>query len=224
MKKIFTILIASLFAISAHAEAYYSSPLESQELMFGNALKWNTIWEIDMQKFVVEKSFDGITFDEIATIDASGFSNIDKSYHFLDVNPLGDVSYYRLREINQSGKFSYSQIITAIKKSTNDLHLLNMSDVNVASTFRLQFDAMKELEVKCTLKNLQGKVIDTFTKDMINGLNEIEFDFKQQKPGIYFVEVRNGKEKENFIVMRTETQETKLPPVADSRLFNWKNK
>jgi hypothetical protein len=224
MKKFLYAFVLTLFSVcSLKAEAWYSAPLQAQELMFGNALKWSTIWEINLQQFVVEKSMDGIDFDEIGTLDANGFSNVDHSYHFMDVNPLGDIAHYRLKEIGDSGTFSYSAIITVEKTVTNDLHILGMSNLYVSSDFSVKFDVIKDLKVTCNLKNLRGKLLDTWAQDMKNGLNDVKVDLKQRNPGLYFLEVINGTEVEHFTLMRVENAETKLPPVANLRSTKIKN-
>jgi hypothetical protein len=215
--------LAILSITTLSAEAWYSAPLQAQELMFGNALKWTTIWEINLQQFVVEKSLDGIEFDEIGTLSANGFSNIDHSYHFMDVNPIGDIAHYRLKEIGDSGTFSYSTILTVEKTITNDLHMLSMSSLSVSSSFTAKFDAIKDVKVTCKLKNLRGVVLDNWTQDMKNGLNDVKVDLSQRNPGLYFLEVLNGEEKEYFTLVRVETAETKLPPVADARATKHKN-
>lgn len=215
--RIFLLVLLLGAACGLRAEAWYSSPLQAQEMKFGNALKWSTIWEINMKEFVIEKSLDGIAFDEIATLQAASFSNVDKSYHYLDVNPMADASYYRLKEIAENGKYSYSQMIFIEQKRTNDLHMVSMTNVLVSKDFNVKFDAMKELEATCTLKNYKGQVLDTFTQKMKNGLNDIKLNLEQRAPGVYFFTVKNGDELESFTLTRVTTEETKLPPVADTR-------
>jgi hypothetical protein len=200
---------------STYAEAWYSAPLQAQELMFGNALKWSTIREISMKEFVLEKSTDGVHYDELATLEASSFSNVDKAYHFMDVNPLTESAFYRLKEIAQSGRFSYSQVVEVEKKIVNDLHMLSMTSVQVNKQFTVKFDAIRAVETTCTLKNFKGEVLDTYTKSLKNGLNEIVVELGQRPPGIYFFSVKNGEEIENFTLTRVVTEETIRPPVAE---------
>ncbi len=209
--------------LGLRAEAWYSSPLQAVEMKFGTALKWSTIWEINMKEFVIEKSLDGIDFDEIATLQATSFSNVDKSYHYLDVNPLYGAAYYRLKEIALNGKYSYSTIVYFERKHTNDLHMVAMSNVQVSKIFNIKFDTMKELEVTCILKNFKGQVLDTFTQQMKNGLNDIKLNLEHYAPGIYFFTVKNGEELENFTLTRISNEATLLPAVADTRQVKNRN-
>lgn len=217
----FSILLLSL--CNLNAEAWYSAPLSAQELMFGNALKWSTVWEINVERFIIEKSIDGVSFDEIGTLQASGFSNVDKSYHFLDVNPIGDVAFYRLRELAPNGKFSFSQVIVVERSITNDLHMLSMSSVLVSKNFTVRFDAMKDVKTTCILRNFKGEVLDQYQKELKSGLNEMIVDLQQRSPGYYFFSVVNGDERENFTLQRVQTEDAIIPPVASSRKEGSKN-
>jgi hypothetical protein len=205
------------------AEVWYSAPLQAEELIFGNSLKWASIWEINVEQFIIEKSTDGTSFEEIGTLAAAGFSNVDKSYHFLDVNQTEDLSFYRLKEISAGGKYSYSHVTMVERQLKNDLLLLSMSNLNVSKTFTAKFDAVADLTVTVTLKNFSGQTIDKFEKTMKNGINDIAIEMEQRKPGFYFLSVENGDEKEKFTLQKVITGETITTPVADTRKNNAKN-
>lgn len=66
-------------------------------------LKWSTDSEINLDHFVLEKSHDGIQFDELAQIKSAGTSNTRKEYSYTDHNPFIDNSYYRLTSIDFDG-------------------------------------------------------------------------------------------------------------------------
>lgn len=224
MKKLIYLSLAiALSGTTLKAEAWYSAPLQAQELIFGNALQWSTIWEANLQQFVVEKSVDGVTFEELGILQASSFSMVDKNYHIMDVNPLSEVTFYRLKEITTNGKFSVSQAIMVERKQRNDLHMLAMSNVKTGDSFSVKLDALKDLKVTCVLKSYKGEILESFTQNMKNGLNEVKFDLKQRPVGLYFVQVINEDEKETFMIERMETTETKLPPVADANLNRLRN-
>jgi hypothetical protein len=70
-------------------------------------LAWSTANEINNSHFIVEKSRDGIIFNGIGSVSSSPQSN----YSFKDNDPFEENNYYRIRQVDLDGKYSYSKII-----------------------------------------------------------------------------------------------------------------
>jgi len=73
-------------------------------------LTWRTANEINNDYFTLERSQDGLSFEELAEIDGAGNSNIELSYSYQDKNPYYGVSYYRLKQTDFDGSVSYSSV------------------------------------------------------------------------------------------------------------------
>jgi hypothetical protein len=73
-------------------------------------LKWVTAAEQNNLRFDIEKSIDGKTFFKIGSRDGFGNSNTLKEYYFNDDNPIFDINYYRLKQLDFDGKISFSAI------------------------------------------------------------------------------------------------------------------
>ncbi|NUQ25856.1 MAG: hypothetical protein HUU34_18050 [Saprospiraceae bacterium] len=74
-------------------------------------LEWSTATETDNDFFVIEKTKDGVNFEEVAKIDGAGNSSFILKYQTLDENPYPGKSYYRLQQVDFSGHFSYSDLV-----------------------------------------------------------------------------------------------------------------
>lgn len=74
-------------------------------------LTWATVSEINSSHFVIQRSSDGIHFNNIGTIQAAGNSQVTMHYTFFDKNPLNGTSFYRLQQIDKDGQFEYSTVI-----------------------------------------------------------------------------------------------------------------
>ena len=74
-------------------------------------LDWKTAREVSSSYFDVERSADGRLFGQMGTVEAAGFTNEVTAYHFVDsdLKPEGSY-YYRLRQVDIDGSFSYSDI------------------------------------------------------------------------------------------------------------------
>ncbi|MCI4671421.1 MAG: T9SS type A sorting domain-containing protein [Bacteroidia bacterium] len=72
-------------------------------------LKWTTASESNNQGFQIERSIDGRLFNPIAFVDGIGNSSSSRDYDYLDTEIDGKLYYYRLRQQDRDGRYSYSQ-------------------------------------------------------------------------------------------------------------------
>lgn len=96
-----------------------SNPLPVQWLSFAAKresaivlLDWATASEINSDYFEVQRSENGSMFNVIGKVMASGESNNVSEYQYLDTKPLnnGKPVYYRLKQVDRDGQFSFSKI------------------------------------------------------------------------------------------------------------------
>jgi hypothetical protein len=73
-------------------------------------VSWSTSSEVNNDFFTVERSTDGITFDAITTVKGAGYSTAPLSYAVQDDRPYSGLSYYRLKQTDYDGRFTYSKI------------------------------------------------------------------------------------------------------------------
>lgn len=74
------------------------------------ALKWCTASEKNNDYFTIERSTNGATFKELAQIKAAGNSSALLNYRAMDEHPFTGISYYRLKQTDYDGRFSYSLV------------------------------------------------------------------------------------------------------------------
>ena len=74
-------------------------------------LSWRTLNETNHDRFFVERSRDGVSFEEVGAVAGAGESREEQAYTFLDHFPLPGQSFYRLRQVDQDGTTTYSQVI-----------------------------------------------------------------------------------------------------------------
>jgi hypothetical protein len=76
-------------------------------------LNWTTASELNNDYFTVERSVDGESFSVIGDkIKGAGTTNQARSYNLVDQNPLNGTAYYRLKQTDFDGTFSFSKIIS----------------------------------------------------------------------------------------------------------------
>src|SRR5690606_2725898 len=73
-------------------------------------LSWITQREINNEYFMIERSKDRLNYRTIDTLEAAGNSMATIHYSVTDKKPLSGWAYYRLKQIDYNGDFSYSEI------------------------------------------------------------------------------------------------------------------
>ncbi len=73
-------------------------------------LYWTTQQEINSKEFIVERSLNQNKWDEVVRVNAAGNSSQKINYSATDLNPIPGINYYRLKQVDINGKFTYSEI------------------------------------------------------------------------------------------------------------------
>ena len=144
------------------------------------SLNWITEFELDAKEFIVERA-EGSEFRSIGTININGNSSTKKSYSFNDKNENAGNTYYRLKNVDLDGKFTYSQIrIVKGIGAVNDVTVFpnparsnsKISVVGVTSNSSIQ------------LLDFSGKVLKN-----INSINTNSLDLSGVKNGTYLIRI-----------------------------------
>ena len=77
----------------------------------GVLLAWTTASESNNDHFLIERSLDGIEFQDIGRVYGAGNSMEAIDYSFVDQQPSGNLSYYRLKQTDVDGTFDYSPVV-----------------------------------------------------------------------------------------------------------------
>lgn len=84
--------------------AYFRATLRNGQVI----CSWKTRQEKNNDYFIVQKTTDFETFYELERIEGGGNSKEEMTYQFVDSSPLPGRSYYRLKQTDYDGKFTYS--------------------------------------------------------------------------------------------------------------------
>ncbi|MDF7813723.1 hypothetical protein P1X16_20255 [Hymenobacter sp. YC55] len=74
-------------------------------------VRWATASEKDAANFSVERSSDGKNFSSVALVPAAGTSAARREYEAVDHSMRSGLNYYRLKQTDLDGTFTYSQVI-----------------------------------------------------------------------------------------------------------------
>jgi len=77
-------------------------------------LMWRTETEVSNYGFEIERNPDSDTgnlWKKIGFVEGSGNSNSPKDYSFTDINPPSGIIHYRLKQIDNDGKYQFSNVL-----------------------------------------------------------------------------------------------------------------
>jgi|GEM_PF-6263948 len=175
------------YSVSPAIEAYELCPLPVELLSFvavsdgdRNKLTWTTSWEKDNAYFIVERSDDGKTFTQIGRVAGNGTVSSVKSYTFFDPSPLAGVNYYRLRQVDYNGDYSYSKVVS-LNHFTHEVAVYPNPN-NGACTIRILTPAN---EYALEVADIQGKIVYNAAGSEVPE----KIELSNLTPGFYLVRV-----------------------------------
>ena len=83
---------------------------EGQNAGRQNKLRWITASEVDNDYFIVERSDDGVAFEQIAKIEGQGTTTVQTDYDYTDITFQSPTNYYRLTQVDFNGDLSLIHI------------------------------------------------------------------------------------------------------------------
>lgn len=150
-------------------------------------LEWSTASEINNQSFWIERSPDNKAFSKIGEVKGSGTASEKKFYSFTDRTPLNGKNYYRLKQVDFDGTYTFSEVIEADLSSPSRFVLHqnypNPFNPETIIKFEMPFDAV----VSITVFNLLGEAVAVPVENRLcsAGTTEIPFYADNVTSGIY---------------------------------------
>lgn len=150
-------------------------------------LTWKTAYELNSERFDIEKSTDGINFRPIGSSKSSESSFTEKSYIFEDPSfSAGTSAFYRLKQVDLDGKISYSKISYINDKSASEISIFP-NPLLSGEIINLKGIQASDVQYKnITITNLAGQNVSY----KIVGANSIQLP-ESATTGIYILKVKD---------------------------------
>lgn len=150
-------------------------------------LRWKVTAEINVGKYIIERSDNGTVFTPIGTLAVATTNTLEKEYAFTDEHPFAGTNYYRIAEQDVDGRLTYS-VVKAVSFSNSGL-VVKVSPVPTFNhLLRLDVATTGNASVTATLLNTTGQYLKTFT--VRPGTNWLRLDGYSN--GVYYLKVQAG--------------------------------
>jgi hypothetical protein len=157
-------------------------------------LEWSTVTEVDNYGFEVERSLTptpsqregDFNWEKIGFVNGHGNSNSPKEYSFTDIPSGGTKLNYRLKQIDNDGKYEYSDAVSI----EIDLPLQYSLRQNYPNPFNpttiISYSISKDVLVELKVFDVLGReVASLVNKNQKAGSYEVIYDGRLQASGIY---------------------------------------
>jgi len=151
-------------------------------------LDWVTESELNNDYFTLERATDGEYFESIAQVKGNGTTSLQSTYSRYDEDPIPGVSYYRLKQTDFDGTFTYSELVKVVTHSGRpQLTAFPNPATNKTTTLHIRQLAPDE-EVQVVITDLRG--VQTFSRMYhanSNGSLIAAIDLSMAPSGLYVV-------------------------------------
>ncbi|MBI4947775.1 MAG: T9SS type A sorting domain-containing protein [Bacteroidetes bacterium] len=191
--------LTTLCTVSLPVELiYFNAVAENNNLV---RCYWSTATEINNDYFAVERSKDGINFSQIGTVKGAGNSSITTNYIFYDHEPYSGLSYYRLKQFDYNGAFTYSEIRPVYIGTIDLITIYPNPSVNGSIEYIVASEAGGDVSVK--VYDVLGRTVISNTETLEGGVVTRKLSTAALSSGSYLLQVTNGdleKTQKQFVI------------------------
>ena len=159
---------------------------EGEKFTHYNQLRWGTAEEEKALRFEIERSADGMDFEQIGQVNAVGNSFTELHYEFNDLSPMAAENYYRLKLINEDGSHEYSHVIV-INNEVIEGFAIFPNPVEEVLYYKFQSNQKEKVELEVI--DLLGRVILKSNWDTDPGLNILNVETNDLQSGNYSIRI-----------------------------------
>ena len=156
-------------------------------------LNWRTETEVNNYGFDILRKAQNDEWLKIGFVDGYGNSNSPKEYRFNDKSPVGGKQFsYKLKQIDNDGKFSYSSVIGVII-TPSDFALYQNYPNPFNPTTTIKYSLPQESVVTIKIYDVLGSEVETLVSEkQETGIYEIEFNASSFASGMYIYRMQAG--------------------------------
>jgi len=149
-------------------------------------LNWGTLTEINSSHFEIERADNGKDFNtKIGTVTSAGNSNAIKNYSLVDKAPLKGMNYYRVKQVDMDGKFSYSNI-AVINFERGNAHV-TLYPNPAKHTLNVEYTAIRNNKISVQVIDARGSVILQSNYTATIGKNIHSLNVSSLTKGVYML-------------------------------------
>lgn len=180
----FSVIAANVLPLTWKSiKAWYDNSDES------NKLQWETMNEVNVKSFEVERSENGRDFVGIGTVKAAG-STGNNQYDFTDGQLLLSVKkyYYKIRQEDIDGRFTYSSVVTVDGQANTGINMLVVPNPAKPGNISIKLSADRPTKAVFSIVDISGKTLMNRTLQLTQTVQSIAPNLQA---AVYFVRIQS---------------------------------
>lgn len=159
----------------------------------GIILNWQTRQETNNDYFTAERSAtaDATSYTTIARIESHGNSSAVQHYSFTDQFPLAGDNYYRLKQTNADGNYSYSATVYIRYTGKSGITIFPNPATDLLTIQGLKASGKNTVSIY----DLHGRLLQRF---IVQSVSSHSFSVHQLSTGTYIISVQTGSSTERL--------------------------
>jgi hypothetical protein len=162
----------------------------------GVQVEWSTATESNVDKYIIERSFNGREFAAISSVTAKN-DITGANYSFFDGSPLAGVNYYRIKAVDKDGSYKLTNVFK-INIANDKIDVLVAPNPVKGGQLNLQVLNLTKGSYSLKLYNSAGQLVYSSPLTSEGGSLNQSFTLPATaKAGIYNLQVSGGDVKLN---------------------------
>jgi hypothetical protein len=160
-----------------------------------NLLHWATAREYNTSHFEIERSNNGMDFIKIGTLKSGNKKIENQIYQYWDQEPQTGINYYRLKQVDLDGTFTYTKTIAIDNQgiiTSFEFQKIYPNPAQNLINFVFAVPASNS-EIQIEVFDSNGKSVSKNTKNYQKGIQNFNQNLSSFSKGLYILRISNLK-------------------------------
>jgi hypothetical protein len=154
-------------------------------------LSWKTQIEQNNRGFEIQRSNNGTDWYPLRFVNGAGESTILRNYSYTDNSLAPGQYYYRLKQVDNDGKYIFSTVLTATVSGKGNVFLYQNSPNPFSTSTTIRFDLPRAQKVRLSVFDMTGREIKVLTDNMSEtGSHLVTLNTLGLSKQLYFVRLK----------------------------------
>ena len=157
---------------------------KGSQLDVKNILNWKVNCTSENIRFEIERSSNNRDYTSIGSMSADKL-RCSQPFESADNNPPAGINYYRIKIIDEDGRYYYSNVISFTSKG-NGFSIVSLGPNPVVNeNALLKINSGEKITAVILLTDISGRLIRTQSAQLLPGSNQIVINMQQVPAGVY---------------------------------------
>ncbi len=153
-------------------------------------LNWSTATELNNSGFQIERSINGVDFQNMGFVAGHGTTTDIQNYSYVDQNVAAGKYSYRLKQVDLDGSFEYSKVVEVEVIGVREFALGQNYPNPFNPSTKISFSLAVDSKVSLKVFDVLGQEVAVLLNGQLSaGSQEVNFNAGSLNSGVYFYRI-----------------------------------